>query len=168
MLPVHIILRAADYQRIKTAEPAVLGPDTNKDPGAEFTILGWTLSGMATQRSMQTEKTFFTRLTKDEFEQMCSLEVLGLKDSSAEEFHCDFMERLESLPDGTYITRLPWKESAGSLPTNKVLASARLANTVRRLQNLGKLEEYDEIMREQLDKGIIERVPDKPTGEIVH
>ena len=74
-LPVHIILRAADYQRIKTAEPAVLGPDANKDPGAEFTMLGWTLSGMVTQENTQTEKTFFAKSAKDEFEQMCSMEV---------------------------------------------------------------------------------------------
>ena len=74
-LPVHIILGAADYQRIKTAEPAVLGPDANKDPGAEFTMLGWTLSGMVTQENTQTEKAFFAKSAKDEFEQMCSMEV---------------------------------------------------------------------------------------------
>ena len=38
-LPVHIILGAADYQRIKTAKPAVLGADANKDP--ELNSLCW-------------------------------------------------------------------------------------------------------------------------------
>ena len=119
MLPVHVILGAADYQRIKTTEPAVLGQNADKDPGAEFMMLGWTLSGMATEKNTQTEKTFFAKSTKEEFEQMCSLEVLGLKDNTMEDFHNDFMDKLERLPDGTYMTKLPWKESAISLPTNK-------------------------------------------------
>ena len=168
MLPVHIILGAADYQRIKTAEPAVLGQDVDNDPGAEFTMLGWTLSGVATEKNTQTEKTFFVKSSKEEFEQMCSLEVLGLKDQREEEFHCDFMDRLERLSDGTYMTKLPWKNGGSSLPEHKSLALARLASTTRRLQKLGKLEEYHGIMKEQLKQGIIEEIPLQPTGEIVH
>ena len=167
-LPVHIILGAADYQRIKTAEPAVLGPDPNKDPGAEFTKLGWTLSGMAVQKDPQSEKTFFAKSAKDEFDQMCSLEVLGLKDDNMEGFHNDFMDKLQRLPDGTYMTRLPWKESAALLPTNKPLAVARLRSTTKKLERLGRLQEYDQVMQEQLDQGIIERIPEKPTGDAVH
>ena len=169
-LPVHIILGAADYQRIKTTEPQVLGPDPNKDPGAEFTMLGWTLSGRAAHPSLQAEKTFFLKSTRDEFEQMCSLEVLGLKDTpdKQEEFHKDFMDKLQQLEDGTYITRLPWKEDASSLPTNKVLAMARLRSTTSKLERLGRLEEYHSIMEEQLQQGILEPVPETPTGEIIH
>ena len=44
-LPIHIILGASDFQRIRTTESLVLGPNTNSDPGAEFTMLGWTLTG---------------------------------------------------------------------------------------------------------------------------
>ena len=44
-LPVHVILGAADIQRIKTTEPAVLGKNPDTDPGAEFTKLGWTITG---------------------------------------------------------------------------------------------------------------------------
>ena len=39
-LPVHIILGAADYQRIHSTEPLILGNDPDADPGAEFTMLG--------------------------------------------------------------------------------------------------------------------------------
>ena len=91
-----------------------------------------------------------------------------MKDTSTEEFHSEFMDKLERLPDGTYMTGLPWKESAGFLPTDKALASARLRSTVRRLEKLGKIEEYHQIMKDQLDQGIIEKVPDTPTGEVVH
>ena len=34
-LPVHMILAAANIQRIKKTEPAVLGVDPDVDPGAE-------------------------------------------------------------------------------------------------------------------------------------
>ena len=49
-LPVHIIFGAADVQRIKTTEPAVLGPNPDTDPGAEFTMLGWVLAAMSSIR----------------------------------------------------------------------------------------------------------------------
>ena len=39
-LPVHIILGAADIQRIKSTEPAVLGSNPDSDPGTEFTMMG--------------------------------------------------------------------------------------------------------------------------------
>ena len=70
-------------------------------------MLGWVLSGMATEKNTQTEKTFFVKSSKEDFEQMCSLEVLGLKDQREKEFHCDFMDRLERFFNGTYMTRLP-------------------------------------------------------------
>ena len=169
-LPVHIIFGAADYQRIKTTEPPVLGPDPNKDPGAEFTMLGWALSGRALHSSFEAEKTFFLKSTRDEFEQMCSLEVLGLVDTpdKREEFHKDFTDKLQRLEDGTYSTRLPWKEDASSLPTNEALAMARLHSTTKRLEKLGRLEEYHSVMKEQLQEGIIEPAPREPTGEVIH
>lgn len=40
-LPVHVILGAANIQRIKTTKPAVLGTNPDTDLGAEFTMLGW-------------------------------------------------------------------------------------------------------------------------------
>ena len=169
-LPVHIILGAADYQRVKTTEPQILGPDPNKDPGAEFTMLGWTLSGRASHPNFQGEKTFFLKSTCDEFEQMCSLEVLGLTDipDRQEEFHKDFMDRLQQFGDGTYITHLLRKEDASSLQTNKVLAMARLRSTTSKLEKLGRLVEYLSIMKEQLQEGILEPIPEQPTGEIIH
>ena len=39
-LPVHVVLGAADIQRIKTTEPAFLGVDPDIDPSAEYTRLG--------------------------------------------------------------------------------------------------------------------------------
>ena len=78
LLFIHIMLGIADYQRIRTNEPLVLGMNTNMDPVAEFTKLGWTLCGGVT-RKIQFEKQYFVNDEKSEFQKLCSLDVLGLE-----------------------------------------------------------------------------------------
>ncbi|XP_070537520.1 uncharacterized protein [Ptychodera flava] len=170
-MPVHIILGVADYQRIRTTEPLVLGTHPDKDPGAEFTMLGWTISGRQSGRESQTEKQFFLRSSQEEFEKLCSLDVLGIKDADIKEsaaIHEEFKKQLTRAESGYYETKLPWKEDHVPLPTNKSLCTARLYSTTKRLERIGRLEEYDEIMREQINMGVIEPVPANQTGETVH
>ena len=57
-LPVHIILGAADVQRIKSTEPPVLGPNPDTDPGAKFTMLGWVLAGKAISPTTESENKY--------------------------------------------------------------------------------------------------------------
>ena len=169
-LPIHIILGAADYQRIKTTEPPLLGPNPDADPGAEFTMLGWTLTGKMVETSTETEKILMMQSCQDEFERTCSIEILGLSDTSKnleEDFHEIVKKNVKRLADGTYITRLPWKEDIVQPPANKKLAVARLHNTTRRQEKSQKLEEYEEVMEDQIKEGILEKVPEKPSGEIV-
>ena len=170
-MPVHIILGAADYQRIRTTEPLILGANPDKDPGAEFTMLGWTLYGRQPATESGTEKQFFLKTGQEEFEKLCSLDVLGLADTGTKEdamIHEEFLQQLTKTPRGYYETKLPWKEDRVPLPTNKNLSTARLHSTVRRLERTGKLQEYDQIMQEQIADGIIEPAPTHPTGEVVH
>ena len=68
-LPVHIILGAADIQRIKSTEPPVLGLNPDTDPGAEFTMLGWVIAGKSTPLSAEAEKMFFMNSSQNEFAQ---------------------------------------------------------------------------------------------------
>ena len=58
-LPIYIILSSSDFQRIRTTEPLVLGPNHNSDPGAEFTMLGWTLTGKTVGNGSEAEKGLF-------------------------------------------------------------------------------------------------------------
>ncbi|XP_070550016.1 uncharacterized protein [Ptychodera flava] len=170
-MPVHIILGVADYQRIRMTEPLVIGTHPDKDPGAEFTMLGWTISGRQSGRESQTEKQFFLRSSQEEFEKLCSLDVLGIKDIDIKEsaaIHEEFKKQLTRAESGYYETKLPWKEDHIPLPTNKSLCTARLYSTTKRLEKMGRLEEYDEIMREQINMGVIEPVPANQTGETVH
>ena len=117
-----MILGAADVQCIKTTEPAVLGVDPDIDSGAEYTMLGWVITGKLTPLSTETEKGFFLTSSLGEFEQMCSQEVLGLTDKADVQqlFHEDFKDHLQRLDDGKYSTRLPWKPDHPPLPSNKL------------------------------------------------
>ena len=169
-LPVHIILGAADYQRIHSTEPPILGNNPDTDPGAEFTMLGWILYGRLISDGGGVEKEFLLTSSRSEFERLCSMDLLGLDDTDTlnPSFHQDFKDQIEFKSEGFYETRLPWKLPHGPLPTNKGLAMARLWGTTRRLEKHNKLVEYNTIMREQIERGILEPAPTQPTGEIVH
>ena len=171
-LPVHIILGAADYQRIRSTRKPILGANPDQDPGAEYTMLGWVLCGKIQSVDMPADKEFFLNSSQSEFETLCSMDVLGLVDkqqtASDAQFHEDFSEHLRQTKDGSYTTRLPWKLDHPVLPENRDLAEARLKTTTRRLEKMGRLEEYHQIMQEQIEKGILEPVPSQPSGENVH
>ena len=118
----------------------------------------------------ESEKEFFVNSGPEEFERMCSLDVLGITDCADKPklFHEEFKEKLKKEEDGYYTTRLPWKNDIKKLPSNKELAFARLKSTTRKLEKMEKLEEYDKIMQEQISDGILEEVPQQQTGEIIH
>ena len=170
-MSVHIILEAADYQRIRTTEPLILGVDPDKDPGAEFTIHGWTLYGSRPVTEGVTEKQFLLTTGQEKFEKLCSLDVLGLKDTGTTKnktIHEDFLQQLNKTQGAFYETRLPWKEDHVPLPTNKNRLVAQLNSTTRKLERMGKLQDYDQMMQEQVAAGIMEPVSPHQTGEVVH
>ena len=169
-LPVHIIVGAADYQRIRSTEPPILGNNPDTDPGAEFTMLGWILYGRLISEGDGVEKEFLLNSSQSEFERLCSMDVLGLEDADTLNlsFNQDFEEQIKFKSEGFYETWLPWKLPHGLLPTNKGLAMARLWGTTRHLERHNRLVEYNAIMQEQTESGILEPAPPQPTGEIVH
>lgn len=80
MHPVHIIMGAADHQRINKTESAVSRENSDKDPGEEMTMLGWTFTGKSINTSGEVIKEFFVIVGKDEFEKLNSMETLELAD----------------------------------------------------------------------------------------
>ena len=91
---------------------------------------------------------------------MWDLDILGIREVNEvqEAFSDDvsFNER--------YSVRLPWKVGHA---TNKSLSCLR--GQVRRLgKEPGFLAEYDSIIREQLESGIIKPVPELDTADRVH
>ena len=134
-------------------------------------MLGWTIYGRQPVAESVTEKQFLLKTGQEEFEKLCSLDVLGLVDTETtmdKTIHEDFLQQLNKTPGGYYETKLLWKEDHVPLQMNKNLSVARLNSTTRKLERAGKLQEYDQIMQEQVANGIMEPVPTHPTGEVVH
>lgn len=69
--------------------------------------------------------------------------------------------------DGKYQVRLPFKEDHQLLPDNFQVAKSRLCSVLRRLRsNPQVLRQYDEVIKEHLDRGVIEKVEPSPQVEV--
>ena len=63
---------------------------------------------------------------------------------------------------GRYQVTWPWKEEFPSLPTNYELAMGGLRSQVKRLsRNDEHLQKYDAVIQDQVQKEIVEVVPDE-------
>ena len=68
----------------------------------------------------------------------------------------EFKEQLTKHREGWYETGLPWKGNLPLLPTNKRGSRRRLKNLTTKLQRDGRTNEYDAIIREQKECGVVE------------
>ena len=75
-LPIHLILGASEYSRIKTHTKPKIGKAG--EPMAELTTLGWTM--MSAGKEVGSNSVYLTRKSSVEYQQLCSLDVLGLQD----------------------------------------------------------------------------------------
>jgi len=94
-----------------------------------------------------------------DFEPLCGLDVLGLSDSSAndQDVVCaEFKEQLMRHPEGYYETGLLWKGGHPTLPTNKSGSLRRLQQLIKKLEHTNTYNQYDTIIQEQLEQGIVE------------
>ena len=162
-LPVHVVLGSGDYTRIKmVTKPRI---SNHNEPIAELTKLGWFL--MSADKEFDQNVMMLTQMTHVDYEELCQLDVLRLKDSSDnnQSFVLDeFREQLTRSPEGWYETSLPWKPNHPSLSINKQGSLKRLASLHQKLQKDELSEQYDSIIRDQLASSIIEEAPDVPHG----
>jgi hypothetical protein len=77
MLPVHIILGANDYAKIRTNENLRVGQ--TGEPGAEHTRLGWSLVSPG-EDGNETFGYLAVNSISD-YDNLCALDVLGLADN---------------------------------------------------------------------------------------
>lgn len=157
-LPVHVILGSGEYARIKTETRPRIGQDN--DPIAELTKFGWFL--MSPGKEFDKNIMLFTQTSQSNYEDLCRLDVLGLRDMADHDQSMvfdEFKERLTRSPEGWYETTLPWKANHPELPSNKEGSLKRLKNLSRKLQREGLTEQYDAIIQEQLSEDIIENAP---------
>ena len=141
------------------------------EPIAFETYLGWTVMGKTgldirgrplsnkTTRNLVVEK---PATIKDDVNKLCDLETIGVREEDPIEEA--FSEEIQ-FTGKRYSVKLPWREGNFYLPNNRVLAEGRLKSQLRKLRKTPEiLEAYDGTIKEQLKEGIIEEVPEKPTG----
>ena len=146
-----------------------------KGPTAVETKLEWVLSGpvegeiregttvnLVTTRS--THSLTVNAITEQEsldnrLQRFWDLESLGiLKDETS--VYSKFTQQI-ALKEGRYEVHLPWKESHPFLPDNYRLCRKRLEGLLKRLrQSPEQLHQYNTIINDQLESGIVEIVSD--------
>ena len=155
--------------------------------------LGWILSGRTSEivertmepsmlklaygKGIENETTFMTCLdkslpTKPNIEDFWILEAIGITDSPVESGNeiaqKKFSETLQ-YEQGRYTVSWPWKEDQPDLPENRTLALGRLKSLVSNMKNNPELiQKYDDIITDQLNKGIIEKVGSESNSLIKH
>ena len=93
------------------------------------------------------------------------LETLGIGEAEPDVYD-KFLEGV-TFNAGRYEVELPWKEIHPDLPDNFQLCQRRLWNRVKCLQPEPLvLQEYDGIIKEQLNKGIMEAVTEDGSSKI--
>ena len=149
-------------------------------PIAIHTKVGWILSGPATNPTtvnltlsspthMLKIDTFKVEPSLDDrLKQFWELESLGIPTNETPVYE-KFLQQIRF--DGyRYEVSLPWKEHHLSLPDHYELCRKRLEALLRKLrQTPYLLKEYDSIIRDQVEKGIVEKVsPSSTTTDRVH
>ena len=163
-IPIHIVLGASEYATIKTSTAQSVGKPGQ--PVAGKTLLGWTV--MSPGREDVGSPVLLTQSAFTDYEQLCSLGVLGLADTHENDqlpVYEEFKEQLERSPAGWYETSLPWKGNHPALPSNETGSKRRLEQLIRKLERNGQYQEYDNIIQEQLQQGVIEPAPETPNGK---
>ena len=117
-LPVHLILGTGDYSKIKTASKPRIG--SPGEPVAELTKFGWTI--MSPGEEVNLNNMLLTQIHRDDYEQLCRLDVLGLYNNATgdqQNVYSEFKEQLSQSKEGWDETSLPWKGNHPPLPSNK-------------------------------------------------
>ena len=149
-------------------------------PTAIETKLGWVLSGPipeGMQVDRQQSNLVTTHVLKSavnpvdvtnetldgNLKTFWELESLGIKPRTLYE---EFQEQI-SFKNHRYEVHLPWKTPHPQLPDNYELSRKRLENLLKRLcQEPEVLKEYDSVIKEQLQRGIVEVVKKPSEGGV--
>ena len=99
---------------------------------------------------------------KPSIEIFWNLESLGITESpstSDDDVVLDHFNNTVKFVDGRYMVTWPWKEKNPDLPENYQLAFGRLKSMMQKLvKHPQLLQQYEAIIQEQLQRGIIEKV----------
>ena len=136
------------------------------------TKLGWVFGGKTQasideviNKSNSFVCTAVMSVTKPDLNQFWDLESLGITESpstSDDDIALEKFNKSVKFTNGRYMVTWPWREDHPDLAENYQLALGRLKSILQRLVKIPTLlEKCDAIIKEQLNKGIIERVTDE-------
>lgn len=170
---IEVLIGSDLYGKILTGEVKQLDEGLT----AINTKLGWTVCGQYGESPGKNDRdvsTFHTNFALNEFKvsDLWNLENIGISDAGGGVSKSEqdmiareqFFATVHQTPDGRYSVGLPWLEHNLDLPSNRFVAERRLFSTTRKLKTLNKFYEYDDIFKEWLREGIIERVPKEQLG----
>ena len=169
-LPIDILIGSDWYWSLVTGNTR----RGKTGPIAIHTKVGWVLSGPTEVPNTTKAANLLVRTThllkihttpvEDNMDQTLKkfwdLESLGIQpqETSVQE---EFTQSIH-FKEGRYEVTLPWKPTHRPLPTNLELCKRRLTSLLKRLKTTPKiLEDYNNIIQEQLHKGIVEPVPEE-------
>ena len=152
--------------------------------------LGWILTGRSgdhepspTESNMLiltygndvTETSAFTTMDyvppqKPDLEDFWKVESIGIIDNSkmsTDEMVSEKFKETIKFEDGRYQVTWPWKEDVPDIPVNRELALGRTKSSVARMKNKPELlKAYDNVIHDQLEKGIIEKANEVVDGPV--
>ena len=163
-LPVNILIGSDQLWNFQKDSTIRGGSD---EPVAVETRLGWVLSGPIKGKKVDLTETLNVNFVIDStaeknipvehiVDKLWDLDSIGIREGN--EIHEDIVDNITF--DGTrYCTKLPWKTNHNPVPSNYDCSLSRLKSQLRKLKNEPEImEEYNNIIQQQLNDGVIETV----------
>ena len=163
-LPVNILIGSDQLWNFQKDSTIRGGSD---EPVAVETRLGWVLSGPIKGKKVDLTETLNVNFVIDStaeknipvehiVDKLWDLDSIGIREGN--EIHEDIVDNITF--DGTrYCTKLPWKTNHNPVPSNYDCSLSRLKSQLRKLKNEPEImEEYNNIIQQQLKDGVIETV----------
>ncbi|XP_068681587.1 uncharacterized protein [Montipora foliosa] len=163
-LPVHVILGAGEYAKLKTDKSPKIGKPG--EPVAELTQLGWVIMSPA-KEAVDITNMLLTQTSHLDYEELYRLDTLGLPDKPTNDqrtVYAEFKEQLMRHEEGWYETGLPWRGNHPVLPNNKEGSLKRLASLNKKLERQLLTSEYAAIVEEQKETGVVEKAEESRAG----
>ena len=147
-----------------------------REPVAIVTMLGWVLSSamdkprkdtpvnIVTEHVMEVQNIPFDEGLTQQLKQCWNLKSIGIESNTKVSDNDIVHEFRKSIKfDGyNYFVRLPWKPEFGGIPDNYSVTRGRLYSLFSRLRKTPSvLKEHDNIIKGQVEEGIVENVDEE-------
>ena len=151
-----------------------------KGPTAQRSKLGYLLSGPVPDVLSDSTSSALLQITSEvptsepplpNLEKFWSVEGIGT-DTVMKSLDLTFLQSYQEsaisrTSEGTYVAKFPWKVDKPDLPSNFATCKGRTLTLVNKLRRSPKLLQlYDGIIKEQEQRGFIERVNDDATNDV--